>query len=74
MQWQDAQNKWHNVTGWQGSLDEDGTETWWVGCEDFGSGPFRWVVWQGKSIVVVSDSFNLPTTANESLMITLSLD
>jgi hypothetical protein len=68
VQWQDGQKNWHDVTTWQGALDEIksgvGVKTWWVAPADLGKGPFRWVVSDAKGgqVVTVSEAFNLPAT------------
>lgn len=69
IQWQDADAKWHDVTGWQGELEADGTKTWWVGEELLGSGPFRWLILEDGDITALSDTFYMPTTLNETLII-----
>lgn len=60
VQWQDAQDSWHDVTGWQGTPDENHTVVWWVGAENLGTGPFRWLILQDDEILGTSESFNLP--------------
>jgi hypothetical protein len=75
VQWQDMIGGWHDVTGWQGTLDNDSTKTWWVFKSDFGKGPFRWVVtnadrsrWLG-----VSTSFNLPSRTRETVKMEVTI-
>jgi hypothetical protein len=76
VQWQDAWGDWHTVEGWQGELDDvvvnaagvvSGHKTWWVAQKDFGTGPFRWVVTQGKggTPLAASKSFDLPSFNRE---------
>ncbi len=40
VQWQDEWGYWHDVAGWQGTLDEvqdcEGKKTWWVVEDDLG--------------------------------------
>lgn len=74
VQWQDADEVWHDVTGWQGELEADGTKTWWVGEELLGSGPFRWIVLANNKAVGLSNPFNLPTTPYETLEIKILND
>ena len=66
---------WENVDGWQGTLDEAGRCRWWVAAKDFGSGPFRWVVTQGKGgpVLSTSESFYLPASANQVRQVEMSL-
>jgi hypothetical protein len=47
---------------------------WWGYEKDFGDGPFRWVVTQGKKgpVLGVSRAFTLPGGANETVRITVS--
>lgn len=66
VQWQDQAGAWHDVLGWQGTLDEmtagQGQKTWWVYHSDLGKGPFRWLVYQkqGGRLLVTSAPFTLP--------------
>jgi hypothetical protein len=70
VQWQDRQGHWHDVQGWQGTLDEAvvedgqplGHKTWWVGAGDLGKGPFRWLVQRntGGRVLATSAPFDLP--------------
>jgi hypothetical protein len=71
VQWQNSAGAWENVDGWQGSLDEAGRCRWWVAAQDFGSGPFRWVVTRGKGgpVLGTSGPFHLPASANQVLQV-----
>lgn len=75
VQWQDPAGTWHNVEGWQGTLDKvaDGVgwKAWWVPEELAGKGPFRWVVYrrQGGSALVTSETFALPSPSPVGLVI-----
>ncbi len=75
VQWQDEWGYWHDVAGWQGTLDEAqdgvGTKTWWVAKEGFSTGPFRWVVYEsaGGAVVATSESFYLPDTVGEMVTV-----
>lgn len=76
VQWGDAFGKWHDVTGWQGTVELDGTQTWWVAPEDMGSGPFRWRVLSSKagSELAVSASFMLPDQARQVLAVPVQVE
>lgn len=77
VQWQDPNTgMWHLVEGWQGTLDLDGSQTWWVGTEILGKGPFRWVIYAEKEgeELAVSSSFNLPEKSGQTVLITVSGD
>lgn len=67
VEWQDTVGSWHQVDGWQGTLESDGTKTWWVAQTDRGKGPFRWVVYDrlGGKVWAVSASFYLPTNVRQ---------
>jgi len=73
VQWQDGLGGWHDVEGWQGTLDKisngEGRKVWWVAEANFGQGPFRWVVCQDRSCkrVVFSAPFNLPRSRDEAV-------
>ncbi len=79
VQWQ-KQGVWYDVTGWQGTLDEivagAGLKTWWVGQDDLGRGPFRWVVYrnEGGPVLLISESFYLPDTSGTSVEIKVDLE
>jgi hypothetical protein len=74
VQWQDAHNDWHDVAGWQGTLDSNNSKTWWVGEEDLDTGPFRWLVVEDNQILGISDSFYLPLHPYDTLIINTSLN
>jgi hypothetical protein len=65
VQWQDPQGDWHNVDNWLIPFDQSqlGYTVNWVDPEDFGTGPFRWVLFdkQGGEVIAASDSFMFPT-------------
>ena len=75
VQWQDANGGWHDVTSWQSQLT-DGYVGWWVAPEDFGTGPFRWLLLDGPDgeQLGASESFHLPGYANNVILIELELD
>ena len=84
VQWQDANGEWHDVAGWQGTLDtikigKDGTvvgyKTWWLGYENLGQGTFRWQVLESQDgqLHVTSDPFNLPATSKTTLEVNVML-
>lgn len=72
VQWQDARGGWHDVEGWQGTLD-DRKKRWWVAPGHFGNGPFRWVLLRerGGPPLATSQTFNLPGNALDVLGIEL---
>jgi len=85
VQWQDQAGRWHEVSGWQGQLndvtvgtdgDVVGTAVWWVAKPDLGTGPFRWRVYQGRErrLLATSDPFDLPGTAGETITVRVSLN
>lgn len=75
VQWQDTNGGWHNVDGWQGTLDDGSSKTWWVAPEDFGTGPFRWVAYatKGGQLLASSSSFDLPDQTKEIVLVTLQI-
>lgn len=73
VQWQDALGGWHDVEGWQGTLDDGVHKTWWVDKADYGKGPFRWVVIYGEA-TFTSDSFYLPAYGGEVVRVQVSLE
>ena len=65
VQWQDGLGEWHDVTGWQGTLNAANFIAWWVAPEHLGKGPFRWVV-SNEEIWEASDPFNTPGAGSTS--------
>jgi hypothetical protein len=76
VQWQDGLGDWHDVEGWQGELDAGDQKVWWVNRADQGKGPFRWVILQGigGEVVATSESFNLPDSRGEVVIVEVSLE
>ena len=72
VQWQDAQGDWHDVEGWQGTLDED-VKRGWVAPADFRKGPFRWAIYQteGGTLLATSSSFDLPESPHQIVSISV---
>jgi hypothetical protein len=75
VQWQDSAWGWHDVEGWRGNFDEGNRKVWWVAWADFGTGPFRWAVYQteGGPLLATSEAFMLPQSAAEWMTIQVSL-
>jgi hypothetical protein len=84
VQWQDAHGEWHDVEGWQGTLDTveidavgtvAGHKTWWVGEENMGEGPLRWRVYQGQDspLLATSEPFYLPSASKTTLEVKVTL-
>lgn len=74
IQWQDARGQWHDVDGWQGTVD-GAIQIWWVAPRDFGKGPFRWRVYQnpGGLLLATSQSFSLPHTTGETVRVDVGI-
>jgi hypothetical protein len=75
IQWQDNAGGWHDVDGWQGTLDTGDQKMWWLAPNLFGKGPFRWLVYQGDRarLLATSASFYLPGSVNEERQVEVSL-
>lgn len=74
VQWQDADEQWHDVTGWQGELEPDGSKTWWVGTELLGRGPFRWQLLVDGRVIGQSEAFALPERPYDTLQIVVTVE
>ncbi len=74
VQWQDNAGGWHDVEGWQGTLDAGEQKTWWLAPNLFGKGPFRWLVYRGDRarLLATSASFYLPDSAGEEHQVEMS--
>jgi hypothetical protein len=85
VQWRDVNGTWHNVEGWQSTLDMAAgattpSKTWGVYTKDYGQGPFRWVVYnppaagstaQTGTVLATSQRFNLPSGDGANLTLTV---
>ena len=77
VEWQDPNTgDWHMVDGWRGSLDTLTTQTWWVGSDLFGDGPFRWQLYAGEDgeLLATSESFDLPTRVGLMVVVNVMLE
>ncbi|MEM7800412.1 MAG: hypothetical protein AAF633_14550 [Chloroflexota bacterium] len=66
--------EWHVVEGWAGQFT-DGKVQWWVGEDELGNGPFRWVVYTQKvdgEMIKMSEEFNLPSSKNKKTTVNLT--
>jgi hypothetical protein len=74
IQWQDAQGQWHDVDGWQGTVDGT-SQIWWVAPRDLGKGPFRWQIYQsrGGPLLATSEAFSLPRRTGETVRVDVTL-
>lgn len=61
VQWQDGLGSWRDVSGWRGEVEKDNVR-WYVAPKDFGTGPFRWHVYdEAGQTLALSESFDLPS-------------
>jgi len=53
-----------------------GYKSWWVGAEDLGRGPFRWVIYKSQdgALLSTSEPFNLPATSGECVKVKVTLE
>jgi hypothetical protein len=69
VQWQDGLGGWHDVEDWRETLDElytdGGRKRWYMSAEHFGTGPFRWVVYDETGMLGTSESFNMPAGSGQ---------
>jgi len=74
VQWQDGWGDWHDVEGWQGTLDTPDEKVWWVAPKDFGGGPYRWAIYASRDgpSLGASDPFYLPEAAGLSVRVSIS--
>jgi hypothetical protein len=84
VQWKDNKEIWHDVAGWQGTLDTVetgmgdvivGHKTWWVDESDLGKGPFRWQVYRnvGGQLLTTSEPFDLPEAKGGMVIVGVDL-
>ena len=74
VQWQDGWGDWHDVEGWQGTLDTADEKVWWVAPKDFGGGPYRWAIYASRDgpSLGASDPFYLPEAAGLRVRVSIS--
>ena len=62
VQWLDEEDEWQDVSGWQSGFNENGMVVWAVAAKDYGTGPYRWVIYTEEDGTVYSttDLFYLP--------------
>lgn len=70
VQWQGGDGVWHDVEGWRGHV-RHGQVRWRVAEKDFGTGPFRWMIYDeaGGAMLAASSSFTLPTAGVETVIV-----
>jgi len=75
VQWQGGDGVWHDVEGWRGQL-VNGQVRWRVAEKDFGTGPFRWVIYDesGGEAQSVGGSFSLPTSEGRTMTVDARLE
>ena len=72
VQWQDSMGRWNDVDGWRAQVEPGQAVKWWVAPKHLDTGPYRWLVYQGKdrrAVVWASELFYLPTQG-ETLVVT----
>lgn len=66
VQWEDGLGNWHDVDGWRSELTWLTSyvffQPWGVAPKDFGTGPFRWLIYNPKTgkTLGTTNSFYLP--------------
>ncbi len=75
VQWADGAGNWHAVENWRGETNGGGSVTWWVEAKDFGTGPFRFAVYDapGGNLLGASEPFMLPQK-NETTRMKVSIN
>jgi hypothetical protein len=75
VQWQDGFGNWHDVKGWQGTLESGDRKTWWVLAADLSTGPVRWALYENPTgaLIGLSESFYLPSFAGETILAKVSV-
>jgi hypothetical protein len=76
VQWRDHAGAWHTVDGWQGIVQPGRKLAWWVGVENLGAGPFRWLVYDaaGGSLLAISDPFDLPAKPKQNVVVDVAIE
>jgi hypothetical protein len=68
------QGAWHDVESWHAAL-EGGYQQWWLSCNHYGTGPFRWCVLAGAEgdLLMAGDAFSLPARSGEWVRLALTV-
>ncbi len=82
VQWLDADGVWHDVDGWQGTLDAIWQADDWLGMKEIwladvhlGTGPYRWQVYERDNgrLLNTSDPFYLPSNGGDFMAVEMML-
>ena len=83
VQWQDDRGLWHDVEGWQGTLEDVtleegvvfGYKRWWVANTELAKGPFRWQAYRERegASLGVSEPFHLPDATGKTVQVEVSV-
>ena len=76
IEWQDPHTEeWYVVEGWQGTVETDGSQMWWVSSSDLATGPFRWLIYveEGGDLMGNSEPFSLPEKNGQKVTIEVDL-
>ena len=77
VQWQNNLGGWHDVEGWQGTLDDTISILWWVAPRDYDTGPFRWPIFDTDELdetLGISDSFDPPESDRELVEVEIRIE
>ncbi|MCO5188677.1 MAG: hypothetical protein M9918_10840 [Anaerolineae bacterium] len=68
-------HEWLPVDGWRGSPTTEDIVLWYVGEENLGRGPFRWLVYdsEGGSVLATSTTFYLPASIGQTVVVEVSI-
>ena len=72
VEWLDEDENWNTVEGWRSPFNAYKQVTWAVAANDFGKGPFRWVISQDGVTIESSSDFYLPLSNSE--VVTIHVD
>ncbi len=72
VEWADTSGGWHAVENWQKMPYTQ--IVWGVWPRDYGSGPFRWAIYDSGSLIGASGSFYLPTGERHMTDIVVNLN
>ena len=70
VQWQGDDGVWHDVEGWRGQV-VNGQVRWRVAEKDYGTGPFRWLIYDasGEEGHPEGSSFSLPAYSGQIMTV-----
>ncbi len=73
VQWQDGLGDWHDIDGWRGKVS-DNHVLWYIAKRTFGTGPYRWVVYDDTGVLGSSEPFDMPNSTGQVAKVSVAIE